>query len=265
MQNGGNSFFDSIPPITKNLIIINALIWLLCLTLQKVHLFGSFDFYNTFTLHYWEASDFKPIQIISYMFLHDRTNPMHIFFNMFNLYMFGKVMEQVWGPKRFITFYFTCGIGAAIVQEAVWSYQLAGLDVSQVISHYRPDLSELQSLIVNGELVHSFQPQDAPLIESASQLRAILLNMMGTIGASGAIFGLMLGFAMTFPDMPLYFMFIPIPVKAKYMIGVYALFELIFGLASTGDGIAHYAHIGGMIFGIILILIWRKEGNNNRY
>lgn len=258
---GNNSFFDNIPPVVKNLVIVNFLIWLLCITLQKVHLFGDFDFYNFFTLHYWESSEFMPIQIFSYMFLHSIHDISHVFFNMFSLFMLGTTIERIWGPKRFIYFYITCGIGAALTQEVVWTIQLMGMDLGQYIDHYRPDLMDIKGMMDNGVLMHTVNTTAGP-ISSATELRAYLLNMFGTVGASGAVFGIMLAFAMIFPNAPLYLMFIPIPIKAKYMVGFYAILELVFGVVATGDGIAHYAHLGGMLFGLLLIMKWRKDATN---
>lgn len=265
MNQGRNSFFDNIPPVVKNLLILNMLIWLLCITNLKYHLLGSFDIYDTLSLHYWESKDFLPIQLFSYMFLHDFSSFWHVLFNMFNLYMFGCIMEHYWGSKRFLIFYVVCGVGAALTQEAVWSLQFFDMDTPSLIVKYRPDLIGINQMISNGHLVHSFTSADGYVINSVSELRSILLNTYTTIGASGAIFGVMLAFGMTFPNMPLFFMFIPIPVKAKYMIGFFALAEIFFGVTGRMDNVAHFAHLGGMLFGILLILKWRHDKGNNDF
>lgn len=238
MMNQGNSgFFESIPPITKNLIIINLLFWVASLTLPKVGI----DLVGLLGLHFPGAADFKAYQFISYMFMHDTRSFSHVFFNMFAVYMFGRVLENVWGSKRFLTFYLVTGIGAGLVQELVWFY-----DLHDVV------LASQQMVNLNG-----------------SQLiaKSDFLNYFVTLGASGAVFGILLAFAMTFPNVPLYLMFIPIPIKAKYFVLFYGLAELFLGVASFGgDTVAHFAHLGGMLFGYALILYWRKvDKGNGRY
>ena len=195
----GNSFYNHIPPVTRNLLIINAAVCLACF------LFGQLAFH--LALFPYDSGYFKIYQLVSYMFTH--VNLSHIFFNMFALFMFGGVLENYWGQKRFLIYYMVTGIGAGLVQLLV---------------------CHLQGIL-------------AP-----------------TIGASGAVFGLLLAFGMLFPNQPLYMMFIPIPIKAKYFVIGYGLIEFFFGISNrTGDNVAHFAHLGGMLFGIILILYWRKR------
>ena len=252
------SFFSNIPPVVKNLVIINLIMWLLCMTLTKHNFLGDFNLYDALTLHYWESEKFWPIQMFSYMFLHDRSGIAHVFFNMFSLWMLGSPLEARLGSKKFITFYVVCGLGAALVQQIVWSCQLYGMDVETFISSYRPDLYHITDMIENGQLNTNIHYEEG-VIENAGQLRSVLLNGIGTVGASGAVFGIMIGFAMLFPEMPLYIMFIPVPIKAKYMMLIYAALELCFGVAASNDGIAHYAHLGGMIFAILMIVWWKKR------
>ena len=238
MMNQTNSgFLNSIPPVTKNLIIINLLFWVASLALPKVGI----DLVDLLGLHFPGATDFKAYKIVSYMFMHDPHSCAHVFFNMFAVYMFGRVLENVWGPKRFLIFYFVTGIGAGLVQEVVWFFNL------------RDVIFASQDMInLNGAQIIS---------------KSEFLNYFVTIGASGAVFGILLAFAMIFPNVPLYLMFIPIPIKAKYFVIFYGLAELFMGVASFGgDTVAHFAHLGGILFGYFLIRYWKKkDADNGRY
>lgn len=228
-----NSFIHRIPPITLNLIIINTLVWLAELVLGR---FG-IDIINMLGMHYYEASGFHIWQLITYAFLHDSSSIGHLFFNMFALFMFGIAIERTWGGKRYLIFYLVCALTAAISQQVVWFSQYH--DVLQYASVSFPNGSTLPS--------------------------EIFLNGLNTIGASGAVFGILLAFGMLFPNMPLYIFFIPIPVKAKYFVIVYGLLELWAGINPGSDGIAHFAHIGGMIGGFLLILWWRRTGKISKH
>lgn len=245
----------NIPPVTKNLIIINFIIW-----------FASFIFPNQIgnflmrwcALHFAGGSDFNPVQVFTYMFMHDDRSIMHILFNMFSLYMFGRILEQVWGSRRFFIFYLVCGVGAALVQEAVWALTWKGEFIgylSQMSGMTRDTLSTLLP-----QWIADADPQVMNLINQ-------MKNSMVTVGASGAIFGILLGFAFVFPNLPLYLWFIPVPIKAKYMVAGYAVIEFFFGVAGAQSTVAHFAHLGGMLFGLILILIWKKQGklHGNRF
>lgn len=234
------------PPVTKNLIIINVLLWLVEMVFPR---FGII-MVDKLGLHLVGADFFNPIQIITYMFLHDSGNILHILFNMFTLWMFGRILEQVWGSKRFFMFYMVCGIGAAFVQEAVWLLSWK--------HEYISEIAKLNGLTCQhmAEIVKQATAAGDPDFVSAI---AKMKDSMVTIGASGAIFGLLLGFAMTFPDMPLYLFFIPVPIKAKYMVIGYAVLEFFLGV-NGGGTIAHFAHLGGMLFGLIILLYWKKKG-----
>ncbi len=206
-----------LPPVTKNLIIINVIVWL-----AEVLIPGYGDkIVNLLGLHFFEGSMFNPAQVVTYMFLHSQQSITHLLFNMFSLWMFGRLLEQVWGSRRFLIYYMVCGIGAALIQEIVW-------------------LLTWEHEYISG--VASFK------------------NMMMTVGASGAVFGLLLGFAFVFPNMPLYLFFIPVPVKAKYMVLGYAVLEFFFGITGTQSTVAHFAHLGGMIFGLAILLYWKRKG-----
>ncbi len=237
MNQNSSGFLSSIPVVTKNLIIINLIIWLASIILPK----HGINLVQLFGLHFPGATNFNPFQFISYMFLHDTSSFTHVFFNMFAVFMFGRVLEGVWGPKRFLLFYMVTGVGAGFIQEAVWFFELRDVVMG---SH---DIINL-----NGE-------QLMP--------KRDFLNLFITIGASGAVFGILLAFGMLFPNVPLYIMFIPVPVKAKYFVIFYGLAEFFLGIASVrGDSVAHFAHLGGMLFGFIMIRYWKKkDADNGRY
>lgn len=237
----------TLPPVTKNLLIINVGIWIACMLSPS---FGSVV-QSHLGLHYWGASDFNPIQPVSYMFLHDARGVTHIFFNMFALFMFGRMLEAVWGSKRFMLFYFVCGIGAALVQEGIWTLTAEHDYISIIAAENHTDYASA-SAFVKGMLASG----DAGWVENFAAYK----DALTTIGASGAIFGLLLGFAFVFPNVPMYIFFIPIPIKAKYMVMGYAALELLFGASGALSSVAHYAHLGGMLFGLIVILIWHKKG-----
>lgn len=227
------NFMNSIPPVTRHLLTVNVVVWLITSALYH---FQGFDTTRFLGLHYVEASDFNPVQLVTYMFLHDMNGVTHILFNMLSLYIFGKILEQVMGSKRFLIYYMVCGVGAALVQEAAMAY-----DLHPIVENY-------DGVNFNGTII--------PTIE--------FLNMNVAVGASGAVFGILLAFGMFFPNAPLYLFFIPIPIKAKYMVFGYGLIELVFGISGTMGGVAHFAHLGGLLFGWLLILYWRKKGIINR-
>lgn len=229
-------FFSAIPAVTKNLLVINFIMWVATWALA-----GKFDFDRYLGLHYWEASYFNVAQFITYMFMH--ANFTHLFFNMFSLFMFGIILERALGPKRYLFYYISCGIGAALVQELVWTLtwestlKLANNDGFVVMQGAEAIEYALRNDMLNG-----------------------FFNMFVTVGASGAVFGLLLAFAMLFPNMPMYLFFIPIPIKAKWMVLGYGALELAFGVTGAASPVAHFAHLGGMIFGFFIIWYWKKKG-----
>ena len=210
----------NLPTVTRYLLIANFVVFLLAMYLQR---FG-IDVNGLCGLHYLSAPSFHFWQPITYMFLH--ANFSHIFFNMFAVWMFAPVIEREWGARRFIIYYLVCGLGAAAIQEAVWSLMLTNM---------------------------SSQYSAAALAQYA-----VMLN---TIGASGAVFGILFAFGWLYPDVPMYILFIPIPIRARVFVIIYALIELFAGLGTvaglTADNVAHFAHLGGMLFGWLLILYWR--------
>lgn len=201
-------------------------------------------------LHYIGSDLFNPAQLFTYMFLHDPSGITHIFFNMFSLWMFGRILERVWGGKRYLLFYIVCGVGAALVQEGVWALTWRH-DYIQGIAALNGLTYEHMQQIVDQAAASG----DTGFIAGMADMKSHLM----TIGASGAIFGLLLGFAFVFPDMPLYLFFIPVPIKAKYMVAGYAVLEFFFGVQGGGT-IAHFAHLGGMLFGLAMMLYWKKKG-----
>lgn len=217
------------PPITKNLIIINVLCFFGAIVAQRYGL----DPDSVLSLHFFMASDFNLGQFITYMFMH--ANFQHIFFNMFALWMFGRTLENVWGPKRFLTYYMVCGIGAGIIQELVQF-----VEYETVLSAYDRVNTGMEILAMND-----------------------YLNLWRTVGASGAVYGILLAFGMLFPNSEMFIFPLPFPIKAKYFVILYAGLELMLGM-SANDNVAHFAHLGGMIFGFFLILYWKKKNGSGQ-
>ena len=234
---------SSIPVVTKHLIIINAILWVATILLGSR---GIVDLNDYLALHFWKGSDFHLHQMFTYMFMHDSsgfsTGFTHIFFNMFSLWIFGVLLERVMGTKRFLFFYITCGLGAGLVQELVWQFSWE----SVLASINNVSTETITKAISSGEIDGAFLSK--------------FYNNLITVGASGAVFGILLAFAMLFPNIPLYIMFIPIPIKAKWAVLGYGLFELFFGVTGAMDHVAHFAHLGGMLFGFILLMYWKSKG-----
>lgn len=244
--NSSGNFLNNIPPVTRHLLIINVLCWIACIALKK----EGVDLLETFSLHFWGSSAFNPVQLVTYMFLHAPfPNIEHILFNMFTLYMFGRILEMYWGPKFFLFFYIMTGLGAGLIQELTWMYDLRPF-LSQFENYTLPIYTEDHQMLYTEDDVMAFVDEG--------------LSCFRTVGASGAVFGILTAFAMKFPNQPIYLFFIPVPLKAKYvMIGTAAL-ELLLGVRSVGDGIAHFAHLGGALVGLILVLWWNKFYVPNR-
>ncbi len=239
------------PPVIKNLIIINLLCWIASITLPRAF---NIDLVEICGLHYWGSEAFKPYQLITYMFLHDTSSISHLFFNMFGLWMFGKDIELFWGKNKFLIFYFFTGIGAGIIQELVWHIELS--KVAEAFNMYASskDINLLRPYLTN-LTDHTYIP-----IGRLMELKEQILSSAVTVGASGALFGILLAFAMIFPQARMMLLFLPFPIRAPYFVAIYAVVELFCGVAQTADGVAHFAHLGGMIFGLILILFWKKSG-----
>ena len=247
---------SQIPPVTKNIIIINALIWLVEMIWPQFALYGILRHLG---LHFVGASHFNPAQIVTYMFVHDQHTFFHVFFNMLTLFFFGPMLERIWGAKRFLFYYMVCGVGSALIQEGVWALEWK--------SEYIEGIARLNHLTKAeaSQLIDQYiAAGDTGIISAIDAFK----NQMVTVGASGAIFGILLGFAFIFPNMPLYLFFIPVPIKAKYMVAGYAVIEFFCGVSGTMSTVAHFAHLGGMLFGLLLLLIWKRKGTltgNNFY
>ena len=220
----------NIPPVTKNIIIINLLMFFAKLVAVRYGI----DFDDLLGLHFFKASDFRLYQFFTYMFVHAGWE--HIFFNMFAVWMFGRIMEQVMGSQRFLFYYIVCGLGAGLMQEG-----------AQWIEYTYQGLAAYDSVNVEGMVM----PMSA------------YLNNWTTVGASGAVYGILLSFGMTFPNERMFIIPIPVPIKAKWFVIGYAVIELLSALGHRGDNIAHMAHLGGMLFGLLLLLYWRKNGGDN--
>lgn len=219
-------FMNRLPEVTKNLLAINVLMFLATIVMAK----QGVNLTEILGLHFFMASDFAPYQLVTYMFMHSGFS--HLFFNMFALYMFGALLERVWGAKRFLIYYFVCGIGAGLLQEVV-----------QYASFVHDGLAAYDGVQTPTGVI----PMD------------MFLNLWTTVGASGAIYAILLGFGMLFPNEKMFVFPFPFPIKAKFFVVGYAVIELLLGVFNTRDGVAHFAHLGGMVFGLVMIIYWRKK------
>ena len=216
--------FNRIPPVVKNLIIINAIMFVATLIIGDV-------MYEKFALFFFESPLFRPYQLLTHMFMHG--DMWHILFNMYSLFIFGSVLEHVWGGRKFLLFYLVTGIGAALIHSGVMYIEATSLEHS----------------INTGNMM--------------AQINLTRLFSTPTVGASGAIYGLLLAYGMLFPNNIMQLIFPPVALKAKYFVLIFGALELLLGMTNSGGNVAHFAHLGGMIFGYILISYWRK--NNRMY
>lgn len=266
-----------IPTITKNILILNGLLFLATLVLP-------YDLHALLGLRWIGSDQFQVYQVITSMFMHGSFS--HIFFNMFAIWMFGSAIERAWGAKRYLIYYLITGIGASVLHYTVVYF-----------ADIRPFLEPINVYLANPsaqsmDLVVSFFESEMPYMSpnlstyiaqyeglfnqvlsgAASQdqidlafdalleVKRYTLDSPNVLGASGALFGVLLAFGMMFPNTPLMMIFLPIPIKAKYFIAGYAVIELYLGLKNDlGDNIAHFAHLGGMLFGYLLIRYWKKN------
>lgn len=218
----------NIPTVTKNLLIVNIIAFIAYLSLR-----GVVDLNEWLGLHFMLAPNFGIHQLFTYMFLHAGWT--HLFFNMFALWMFGCVVERVWGPKKFLFYYISCGVGAGLFQE-----------IAQFVHFYMLSASELQGFTIADSL-------------QVAAANASFLSSWTTVGASGAVYAILLAFGMTFPEERIFIFPLPIPIKAKWFVIFYAGAELFQALAMPGDGVAHLAHLGGMIIGFFMIRYWNNH------
>ncbi|MCB9045407.1 MAG: rhomboid family intramembrane serine protease [Chitinophagales bacterium] len=288
--------FQILPTIVKNLIIINAIMVFAQFVLGK---FG-IDLADYLGLHYWQSEYFHFWQFFTHMFMHGSVGDlngtlMHIFSNMFALWMFGSILENVWGPKRFLIFYLVCGLGAAILHMGVVAWQFHNMEHAFNIFQSDPTIHNFRAFIDDHMTLSGRNPLAIQVINtfnewvthpSANMSQEAISSLQhyihgynyaeqnvylpgvfdeATVGASGAVFGILFAFGYLFPNTLLYIYFL-VPIKAKYVVGAYALFELFAGFRnSAGDNVAHFAHIGGMVVAFILLKIWNKHNRSHFY
>ncbi len=231
---------NNTPPVTKNLIIINILCFFAAIVAEKYGI----NLNDVLGLHYFESEKFRLYQLFTYMFMHSGFE--HIFFNLFAVWMFGRILETVWGSQRFLLYYVLCGIGAGLVQEATQYFEF--LPVMKDMTQFLTFPSDA-SIPINGTT------------RPAEQWVALCQRIISvpTVGASGAVYAILMAFGMLFPNQEIFIFPLPMPIKAKWLIIGYFVIELGMGIMSN-DGVAHFAHLGGMIFGFLLIMYWRKKG-----
>ncbi len=268
--------FGRITPVVRNLLIINVAIYFLG------YLF-KFDLSNLFGLHYVFADSFYPFQFVTYMFLHGSV--MHLFSNMFALFIFGPLLEQFWGPKRFLIFYLVTGVGSGILFSITDFFEKHGLQEAAEQYVENPNASDFSDFIaahgtigkIDGRYVNMAEaasrvedglydfPNDAELLKTSGEIVAGVydfISNMPMVGASGAVFGILMAFGMLFPNTTLMLLFPPIPIKAKYFVAIYGFFELYTGIQKVpGDNVAHFAHLGGMLVAFILLKLWKNQRN----
>jgi membrane associated rhomboid family serine protease len=236
--------FSNITPVVKNIIILNVLVFLACFALPGLH--------EQVAGHYFASPLFRPWQIFTHMFAHDQKNIMHIFFNMYALFLFGTSLERYWGPKRFLFYYLFAGLGAFGLHEFI-NY----LEIQKIEAMLSPE--QLRAVYEEGA---SILQQGKNFSDAGMGSLNFALNI-GIVGASGCVFGVLLAFGMLFPNTELMLMFPPIPLKAKWFVIIYGGIELMMALQNApDDNVAHFAHLGGMIFGFILLKYWQKKDGN---
>lgn len=259
--------FGRLTPIAKNLLLINVIIFLLQSVVQVdlVHYFG---------LRYIHAETFKPYQFLTHIFIHGSW--MHLFSNMFALFIFGPLLERFWGSQRFLFFYLVTGLGAGLLYSAVTYYEVKSLE-NQVESYVAaPTPEKFDTFVLEnaefayqrlGEFIAQYydNPNAPSYVNESKQYATQVLRTKENIpmvGASGAVFGILMAFGLLFPNTELFLLFFPFPIKAKYFVLFYGLYELYAGFGRIpGDNVAHFAHLGGMLFAYILIKIWRDKRN----
>jgi membrane associated rhomboid family serine protease len=231
---------NQLPVVTKNILIINILLYLGCEAIPILK--------EPLTGYYFESESFRFWQIITHMFMHGGIT--HLFMNMFGVYMFGALLESYWGAKKFLNYYLICGLGAFALHQFI-SY----IEIHRLISQMPSEL--VTEVLANGRqaLMESKNFVD----HNAAQLN--LAMNVGLVGASGCLFGLLIAYGMLFPNSELMLLFLPFPVKARYFVIGYGAIELLLALANRqGDNVAHYAHIGGMLIGFVILKYWQKQG-----
>lgn len=268
--------FSILPPVVKNLLIINGLLFLVSVVLEErfgISLTEKLGLFNP------QSQLFKPYQLVTHLFMHGSF--MHLFSNMFSLWMFGSMLENYWGPKRFLIYYLVTGLGAAAIHLGVNFYEVYELKQALVAYTANPGydafytLQSLDDRLFEVEQVQQFlrewatRKSDPQYLSYSTEIADAILQRklnIPTVGASGAVFGVLLAFGMLFPNTLMFLIFIPIPIKAKYFVMFYGAFELYQGIINNpADNVAHFAHLGGMLFGFILIKWWNKTKRNSFY
>lgn len=234
---------NNTPTVTKNLIIINLLCFFGAFVAERYGI----DLNDVLGLHYFESEKFRLYQLFTYMFMHSGFE--HIFFNMFAVWMFGRILETVWGPSRFLFYYVLCGVGAGLVQEVAQYFDFMP---------YMADMAQLSTYASDAVIpIHGVSHTAAQWLTMYERVISV-----STVGASGAVYAILMAFGMMFPNQELFIFPLPMPIKAKWLIIGYFVIELGLGFMNN-DGIAHFAHLGGMVFGFLLIVYWKTKGTGN--
>jgi membrane associated rhomboid family serine protease len=266
--------FGDTPVVVKNLIIINVLMLLAWYVFRQTGI----DLNDKLGMHYPASEKFKLYQVITHMFMHGGIA--HLFFNMFALWMFGRILENVWGPRRFLVYYFVTGLGAVALHTFVNYLEFSSMQHSIVAFSNTPAPEILEKFVDKYRYIFNMvldnqefrklndfisnyydDPSNEAFGIEGQKLMSKILNIkmsIPTVGASGAVYGVLLAFGMLFPNTQLMLLFPPIPIKAKYVVIGYGALELYLGLTNSGANIAHFAHLGGMLFGFFLIKYWNK-------
>jgi len=242
----------SISDLVKHLVIINVIFFFSTL------IFGNIV-YDWFALHYFENEKFEYWQLLSHMFMHGNIN--HILFNMFGLWMFGSPLEKMWGKNKFLFFYISAGLGAAALQMIMYYVQFSSISDQIIQLGYGED--SLNNLLNEG----LYDPRILEVINESDLINLIKNYNSSMVGASGAIYGILVAFALIFPNSELFILFLPFPIKAKFLVPILILGDLFFGFSSYSVGpIAHFAHIGGALTGFLIMWYWKKnQFNKNRW
>ena len=247
--------FSFLPPVIKNLLIINGLPFFAAIIFGRMGM----NLLGIFGLYIPQSEFFQPYQLVTHLFFHDISNFGHILGNMFALWMFGTPLEQMWGKQKFVFFYLSAGFGAVLIQTLVYHYNV--MSVSQILIDNGLTNTDVNNFFKTGRLNTSLIQSvgEETLYSGIQSFKAVM------VGASGALYGILVGFAMLFPNVQLMLLFPPIPIKAKFLVPLLILFDLFFGFTSYSVGpIAHFAHIGGAITGFIMMWYWKRNQFNNR-
>lgn len=251
------NILGNIPPVTKNLLILNVLLFIVMMVLGS----NGAELSNKLAAHYITSDEFQPYQIITHMFMHSSRSIFHLLFNMMILVMIGSHLERIWGAKKYFIVYFASGLGAFFLYNGIGVYQMSVLQdaIIQSDAYKTYGYSEFADFT---DAIDGLPPGRYFSQWSYDMIQYMGLHNTSMVGASGALFGLLAAFGILFPNIPMQILFIPVPIKAKYLIGAYLAFEIYNSIYRPNDGTAHLAHVGGAIVGIIIVLIWRKQGKN---